>query len=72
MKRDIKELAAMSTITSVLEYVLLQDMVLEASLLARVEKAINSYDGSDEDFSSVEYLTEVLTAACEVLEAKNG
>lgn len=71
MKRDIKELAAMSTITSVLEYVLLQDLVLEPSLLARVENAINSYD-SDEDFSSVEYLTEVLTAACEVLEAKDN
>lgn len=72
MKRDIKELSAMSTITSVLEYVLLQDLVLEPSLLTRVENAINSYDDSDEDFSSAEYLTEVLTAACEVLENKDN
>ncbi len=72
MKRDIKELSAMSTIAFVLEYVLLQDMVLEDSLLARVEKAIKGYDDSDEDFSSVEYLTDVLTAACEVLENKGN
>jgi len=71
MKRDIKELMAVSTISAVLEYVIMQEYALDESLLQRTEKAIEGYDDSNEDFSSKEYLVDVLIAMCEVLEAKN-
>ncbi len=74
MKQDIKELMAVSTINKLLADIIKYGNigVLDEALLPRLEKATESYDDSREDFDNKEYVLEVLTAACEVLENKDN
>ncbi len=73
MKQDIKELMAVLTINKLISDIIKYgNMTFITHLMTRLEKATESYDDSREDFDNKEYVLEVLTAACEVLEAKNG
>ena len=73
MKQDIKELMAVLTINKLLSDIIKYgNMTFITHLMTRLEKATESYDDSREDFDNKEYVLEVLTAACEVLENKNG
>lgn len=74
MKQDIKELMAVSTINKLLSDIIKYGNMtfIDQGFLTRLENAVDSYDDSREDFDNKEYVLEALTAACEVLEAKNG
>lgn len=72
MKRDIKDLMAVLTINKLLSDIIKYgNMTFITHLMPRLEKATESYDDSREDFDNKEYVLEVLTAACEVLENKD-
>ncbi len=73
MKQDIKEMMAVLTINKLLSDIIKYgNMTFIAHLMPRLEKATESYDDSREDFGNKEYVLEVLTAACEVLENKGN